>query len=170
MKKNKDKAKQEQTTKIISFLVCLFFFVFGGTGFISGLKIFILSEQSKSWPTAKGVVVSSEVDRTYLAGAARFPPAYSAKIRFEYAVDGRKYYTSNISSFSVTYNAGYGKALQKYPVGKGVDVYYKPDNPKISILEPGAQLANYIILLISGTAGIIGLWGVIYIPFNRKKQ
>lgn len=171
MTKNRSySVKEKKTSKILAFIFCLFLLIFGGGGFVSGLKIFMLSEQSRDWPIAKGVIVSAKLHSTRLNRPGKYmasAPAVTAIIKYEYDVDGKKYSSRNISSFARQYNMGYGKELKRYPAGTAVNVYYKPDDPKIATLEPGATRANYIILFVSGIAGLVGLWGVIYIPFGR---
>jgi hypothetical protein len=82
-------------------------------------------------------------------------------IRYRYEVAGQSYQsrfefpsgTHPLPEFSRSY-------VEKYPVGASVTVYYNPQQPADSTLEPGAQgdwmiLALGILLMVGGAGALL---------------
>jgi hypothetical protein len=89
------------------------------------------------WPTASGVVQTSE---------ARRSRSYriEASVRVEYTVDGVTYSTSRIQLEPTSYR-DIRFAIEdadRYPVGETVAVAYNPREPHFGILEPGYDLMS----------------------------
>ncbi len=92
---------------------------------------------------------------------------YGATVQYKYLVDGQELRGnrrtfSNVRTSSVRNTQ---KILARYPLGGSVDVYYDPDDPSSSVLEPGVGASTYILLLVAigflvfGIAGALGLIG-----------
>ena len=108
---------------------------------ISGLTLFAIinSFSSKKWMTTNGKIINSEIYKQSFTGEADV--TYRPSIAFEYLVNGEKfisdrlYYGVKIMSSGNWINSR--KLIEKYPVDKEVTVYYNPNKPKISVIEPG---------------------------------
>ena len=98
-----------------------------------GIKKYIVSQESKSWPSVKGVVVSSSmrVDQHDIE-----VEQYHAHVSYEYVVDAKEFYSRKEYLLQKAEAKSY---VEKYPEGSEIDVFYQPDNPKITMLEPGTQ-------------------------------
>lgn len=92
---------------------------------------------------------------------------YGATIQYKYFVDGQEFQGnrrtfSNVRTSSVRNTE---KILDRYPPGGSVGVFYDPDDPSSSVLEPGVGAPTYILLvaaigfLVFGIAGALGLIG-----------
>jgi hypothetical protein len=95
---------------------------------------------SESWPTVRGVITESVVvhSRDY----------DDTRIRYAYTVDGQQYIGRRIG-FGHSTLGSLGNArmdVQKYPKGREVSVYFRPDDPAESALEPGTSVARNMYL------------------------
>jgi hypothetical protein len=101
------------------------------------------AKASDTWPSVTGVVISSEISESYSDNTKM----YSPDVIYEYSVDNIPFTGSRIKSLDGTtssYNSVM-KTLQKYQEGGQVNVYYNPEAPGISMLEPGAGFFTYLI-------------------------
>ncbi len=108
--------------------------------------------------SAEGIIVSSS---TYTSKSKR-TIYYHYNIEYEFNVNGR-YYLSNEITFSGEYSPheqetrGY---IREYPIGKKVIVYYDPQDPSFSVLEPNiyfnAELNMFFLVIALSISGISG--------------
>jgi hypothetical protein len=124
--------------------------------------------KSRSWPTASGTVLDSEMEAHQSRDEdGDIRTTYGATIQYKYIVDGQEFQGnrrtfSNVRTSSVRNTE---KILERYPPGSSVDVFYDPDDPSSSVLEPGVGASTYILLavaigfLVFGIAGALGLIG-----------
>ena len=98
---------------------------------VSGYKvsrIIYWGEKSIKWPSIKGTIIESFITK-YNRGS-------HATIRYTYSINDISY-TSNRVTF---YDFNILGWAEKYPKGAEVIVYFDPDFPERSVLEPGANL------------------------------
>lgn len=102
------------------------------------------ARKSGSWPTVAGKIITSEMEvdssRTGNRDKSTDSPSFTAKIEYEFEVNGTKQRGSRIAAVQ-DMNANRGhvlKVLNKYPVDRAVKVSYKPDDPSVCVLEPGS--------------------------------
>ncbi len=115
---------------------------------ILGVVIWRRGLGSLAWPQTTGVVLTSSFTEAIYAGEAYVPATFT--VRYEYEVGGIKY-----SSKRIAY--GFTREIKKYRIGLKVPVYYNPDKPKTSVLEPGRSNKGMILTiggLILFSAGI----------------
>ncbi|MGL4464721.1 MAG: DUF3592 domain-containing protein [Planctomycetia bacterium] len=108
---------------------------------------------SQSWPTAPGVVRASAV----LLKA----DGYHLDFLYDYAVDGRRYESRRVSFGErrvASSDDVFEGVLDAYPVGVAVDVYYKPGEPAVAVLEPGVRLLAFWGLPFGALVVAFGLW------------
>ena len=100
-----------------------------------GLGLRDLANDSATWPTADGVVVTAEVVERSSRGGDEFEP----RIAYAYVVTGRPYTGHVVRSGGFEYgNRARAEAkLAEYPVGSAVTVRYDPGDPGRAVLEPG---------------------------------
>ena len=123
-----------------------------------GFVLFLLSALAianslfaKDWIMTIGKITHSEV---YISKSdGDFTATYRPNIIFEYSVFGEKficdrlYFGVKIMSSGNLVNSR--KLVEKYPVNKEVAVFYKPDKPKQSVIEPGIHFVLGRLFLIS---------------------
>ena len=128
------------------------------TAFSLGKPLRDRAATSIDWPTADGRITRSELERFRERGQTM----YSADVAYEYALDGktfggnRVWFGDDARSSDPT---AWRRAVDRYPVGSGVKVYYDPDDPQESVLEPGLTWAGSVIYLLG--LGFLALGAVI---------
>ncbi|OHA46106.1 MAG: hypothetical protein A3A80_00685 [Candidatus Terrybacteria bacterium RIFCSPLOWO2_01_FULL_44_24] len=122
--------------------------------------------ESKNWPLSEGRITVSDVSENY--DSDNNGKTYSAKVAFEYTVNGRQYVGSRVTfgDYDSSDPAHASGIVMRYPVGESVQVYYDPDEPKTSVLEPGTSWSSFVGL---GAGGIFSLIGIIGFAFALKK-
>lgn len=131
---------------------------------------------SSSWPTVEGVVTSSEVEGDITA--SDFGSGWWPEVSYRFSVNGKIYTANNIEVINVGNGNtdNYAKqVVERYPVGKKVQVHFNPDNPAIAVLEPGIptnvgglnsitfiafQVGVVVIGVISFCVGLAGILGI----------
>lgn len=102
------------------------------TAYIS-VRIVIVSPR---WPAVDGLVISSELLRD-CKHVGLLGKGYH--ITYEYEIAGEQYSSGCVNGLPfphLTENVA-RRIVERYPVGKQVKVYYKPENPEDAMLEPG---------------------------------
>jgi hypothetical protein len=110
-----------------------------------GWNILQNARASTSWPTADGVVTRSEVTHSTDADGV---DSYSPEITYSYKVDNTNFINSTIKFGENSYgNRKKAEGIAAgYPIGKNVTVYYDPEKPDRSVLEPGVSAGSYIVI------------------------
>lgn len=120
-------------------------------GFLFVVVLFLVIWQgnlAKNWPTTKGIVLISEVNRLNRS------PKYFARILYEYTIRRKTFKRRMIKlgDFLISHSEAYcQKKSDQYPEGEEVTVYYSPDIPGLSVLEPGVDkkvVNNFISRLV----------------------
>jgi hypothetical protein len=104
---------------------------------------------SQFWPATTGEIITSRVDTHLDASGNR---TYRSKIKYAYAVNqlenAGEYFTSErvgMDPFPRSDSRAMAEAsLVRYPQGEIVDVYYNPNRPQRSLLEPSFSLSKLI--------------------------
>ena len=120
------------------------------------------ARNSSNWPTVLGSITKSELD----ADTDSDGTTYSADIEYEYAVNGDAYLGEIVwfgDGYSSSARHSHQDIVDRYPVGAQVNVYYKPDDPFIAVLEPGAVASSYAGFILSCVLMVIGL-GMLIVP------
>lgn len=116
-----------------------------------------LQAASVNWPTADGRITDAKLHSWRDTNSKRLN--YMARVWFGYQVDGVDYTSEKISWGGRPYSpisAEAEKTLAKYPVGSGVRVYYNPQKPKQSVLEPSEKGGLAVMTWIMVTFAIMG--------------
>ncbi|MCX8124995.1 MAG: DUF3592 domain-containing protein [Spirochaetes bacterium] len=137
--------------------IVIFLFVFGAVLTLVGIKLIQNARQSLYWPKAEGVITQSFMD--WDRHRQQF-----ANIKYTFTVNGEEITGFQISAKDM--NKSNEDLLKEYPVGKKVIVYYDPENPENSLLEPGYSWQSYQALVI----GIIILIVAIVVALFYKER
>ncbi len=131
-----------------------------------GSKVLDNAKQSIAWPTTQGVIVNSEVvrERNRNSSSSGSSVTYTADVMFEFQLDGQTYSSNNVSfgQYSSSSASDARKIVRAYPANSRVTVYYNPDNPDESVLEPGVSAGSYMILgmgILFSAIGVLGFFG-----------
>jgi len=116
--------------------------------------------ESKTWPTAAGVIVRSEIEAHNStdsdSGSKTTEAVQYAKIGYQYEVGGQKHKGTRISLSSASGNAQ--QIVARYPKGKSVRVYYNPDKPKYAVLVPGGDGFNIVPYIFATVFVLLGIF------------
>jgi hypothetical protein len=135
----------------------IFLFVFGSIITLAGIKLINNARESLYWPKAEGIITQSFMDWD------RHRRQY-ANIKYSFTVNGQKITGFQISAKEM--NKSNEDLLKEYPVGKKVIVFYDPENPENSLLEPGYSWQSYQALVI----GIVILIVAIVVALFYKEK
>ena len=120
------------------------FVIAGGSLLYSGVSELMLARASEGWPTADGVIVNSGVE---YHDSDEGSGTYHAEVSYDYKVDGVEMDNDVVAYGEYgSSNSGHAKGIvSRYPEGKVVKVYYKPDEVAESVLEPGVSGQAYLM-------------------------
>ncbi len=109
-----------------------------GAAFWSG-RLGFRAVSAKSWPSVPGKIVVSVLQPMRRRGAR-------ARIRYEYQVGGQKLTGDTVffGDFIESNAALAGEQVNAHPVGREVTVRHHPADPRVSCLEPRADLRVWL--------------------------
>jgi Protein of unknown function (DUF3592) len=140
----------------------LLFLAFGVVGLWRGWRDLRRALASTTWPHAEGEIVGSDVhvDGHHEDGEALLRTV----IRYRYDVGGRTYHGERVffgDSLALRF-AGPGKRrLAAYPTGTRVGVAYDPRQPRLAVLEPGGNVAAYLVCAVGAAVALLGVIGLL---------
>jgi hypothetical protein len=153
----------------VIFAICAVIFIVVSAPFALWLYIVVTNAiESRSWPSINGTIESSHIVRNRDCNGL---PGYHYLISFDYKIDEQDYCSTSvkIGDFRYLTRAVADKMVEKYPTGHSVKVFYDPDYPDVSVLEPGFSwecfypIVLFLIVLGIGlfflTLAIIRLFG-----------
>jgi hypothetical protein len=157
-------------------LIGLFFLFLlgGGTLTFQGLLDLHRALAVRSWPSVEGTVVSSVVESHHQRGKTYF----LARVTYSYTIDRNVYGGTSISSadpfrlpkdeligggrLGWKMRADAQRTADRYPVGELVPVFYDPESPRTSVLDPTVP-ARTVSEICCGIACLsIGLLGTLF--------
>ncbi|MFK8050521.1 MAG: DUF3592 domain-containing protein [Halioglobus sp.] len=107
------------------------------------------SLSTKSWPKTYGEITKSSLKKgTRISNGSTFD-VFSSDVAYRYVVDGNEYFSNRIKWLDHRSNneAFHKQVIEKYSLGKMVNVFYDPKKPENGLLEPGLSTGNFIALL-----------------------
>ena len=140
----------------------LLFLAFGAVGLWRGWRDLRRALASRTWPLAEGEIVGSHVhvDGHHEDGEEQLRTV----IRYRYDVGGQTHHGERVffgDGLALRF-AGPGKRrLAAYPTGKRVGVAYDPQHPRVAVLEPGSNVAAYLVCAVAAAVGLLGVIGVL---------
>ncbi len=145
-----------------------------GLGFLNfGVGQLTKGKESTNWPTVSGNVTKCDLEErtiTEKSGTEKRTTTYEiVNISYGYSVEGTSY-TSNRVSFGGQKRGTARLLADRYSLGKAVKVFYDPDDPEESVLEPGLSGGSYFFLIFSiAIIAIGGLYGIKSFKSTEKK-
>lgn len=137
-----------------TYIIIILLVILGGiVTSVWGIRVLKQSRIASAWPTVDGVVTESEPESEH--------DELLPHIRFEYRVNDQA--LSNTIKFPPDTNPlpEFARSyIEKFPVGQNVQVYYNPENPSDSTLEPSLQ-GDWMILamgLLMAVGGVIAIF------------
>ena len=156
-------------------LILAIIITFVGVGVcIWGIGTLGKAKASSAWPTTGGKVITSKVEKHKKTSGStrkrRRSTTYKAQVLYEYTVDGIRYSSKKVSfgEYSSSNPTHARQIINRYPEGKNVKVYFNPDKPNVSVLEPGVSLWSYMPLGIGAVFIIVGVFKFLG-PFIRGR-
>lgn len=157
-------------------MFALGFTLLGLIAMLFGLQGIYKAHASKSWPSTTGQVTVSKLEKRYKDGHMQEQErqfsserrrreidrntTFMAKIHYSYSVNSQDYEGQRVSFGGVSTNnpKDAQRVLKRYPRGKEVKVYYHPQNPKDSLLEPGITGSAFFLPGLGGLFMGVGLF------------
>jgi hypothetical protein len=133
-----------------------------------GWTILQNARASASWPTADGIVTRSQVTHSTDAEGG---DSYQPQVTYTYSANNSTYENNTIKFGENSYSSRRkaDEIAANYPIGKSVTVYYDPEKPDRSVLEPGVSAGSYIVIGIGVFFILITLITVPIIFFLRNR-
>jgi len=104
---------------------------------ILGLLTLRQTPRSRRWAKVEGKVITSNVNEFTGKGGRTYRPM----VIYAYSVGAVRFMSSRIASrpLASSDRSAAARFVEKYPVGKTVQVFYDPQDPEQAVLEPGAN-------------------------------
>ena len=134
--------------------LCWIIVLVGAALMWKGARIQLKAQRAKSWPSVLGKVLESSM-RAVLDNRGR---TYQAYILYEYAVGGVTHRSDvwRLGVGSSSFTKASTRAVERYPAGTAVTVFFDPDNPADAILEPGkASWFLFVAGMLFAAAGVL---------------
>lgn len=152
---------EQKQSSPIALLIFSIVFIVGGWFFYKNISQSIVAEAkaSKSWPTVEGIVAFADIN-TSISDETTM---YASEINYTYVVEGETYTGNRITTVdcSSSNSSSAKEDVKKYYEGSKVTVYYDPELPAASLLEPGSNFFTYLITygpLLFCLIGFLMLW------------
>jgi hypothetical protein len=124
------------------------FVVIGGIALYFGVESLVRARASLAWPRVEGKILSSKVERHESTGnKGKRRTTYGAKVLYEYSLDKNIYHGSRVAygDYSSS-DPGHAQGIvNRYPPVSTVHVYYMPNDPSVSLLEPGVKAQAWFL-------------------------
>ncbi len=145
-------------------LILILIFVGGGAIVIFfQVRGLIWAKTSVDWPVARGKVISSSVK---MSSSSKSGTSFEAKVNYEFTVEGDTFEGDRIffGKTSSGNSSDEDQIAWSYPKGKSVNVYYRPGNPEVCLLEPGKTGKSKLLLIF----GVIFFSAGMFLVLTRK--
>jgi hypothetical protein len=141
-------------------LVSLIFVIIGWLLARFALKMTAKAQQSRLWPSTEGEIShAATLYETSRSPSGGLSATYKADIAYRYQVNGKDYSSSTISLLDVSSTAGQAQSIvDRYPDKSKVQVFYNPDDPSDSVLEPGTSTGLVLLYVVSAMFSVAGLF------------
>lgn len=144
--------KQNPLVMILFFSV---FLIVGALVLMWGIASSRSALLSVRWPSVPGAVTISTIKSSR---SSKGGTTYGADIHYTYAVSDNKYIGDKVTfgDISTSDSNDARQILNRYPVGKAVNVFYNPNNPAEAVLETGFTMGLLLPLGIGTIFTLVG--------------
>lgn len=149
--------------RVVIALVAIPLLVWGGWLLTVGVLAHQEGTAAESWPMVYGDVTEAWVTEGSVRNGRLWRPEYTPHVSYEYDVDGQRYEGERIRVLPVGYEDRWraeGIALRYLNVEPAI-IYYDPDDPARSMLEPGWSWGDSFVRLFVG-AVVLALGGLFF--------
>jgi hypothetical protein len=127
-------------------------------------RIYKLAKDSYEWPKTKGKIKSVKTSSHSATDDSQ--TSWFCKVAYSYQVGEKEYSGTRVNFAHVFSNSDYSlheiiKLEEKFKVQAEVDVFFKENNPSVSVLEPGYNKKLKYALAASVTFNLIFLIGLL---------
>lgn len=145
----------------IKILIIAMLLLIGAIFMYKSLKIRVISNKAKLWPTTRGSVTSCEVKEDILrSSTGSIVNVYYVEISYDYQVNGVSFTGNRITFGSPHYDYQTASLIKEhFNAGKEINVYYNQNLPDESVLVPYSRhaLRSMIPGIFFLAAGIVSL-------------
>ena len=163
---------------ILSWIFPSAFMLAGALLCFFGVRQVVHAKASEEWPSTSGRVLESLVKSRWSQGGSdgHGERVYEAEVLYEYVVEDTTYKGNRVtaSSWATDDPSRAQRTVNRYPEDTDVTVYYMPDDPEQSLLEPGVTGMSAIMPAMGAGFLIIGfmvglMFNVAFKHVDRKK-
>ncbi|MHC4253174.1 MAG: DUF3592 domain-containing protein [Planctomycetota bacterium] len=152
----------------------LIFIAAGAITLYFGVRGIARARASVDWPTARGRIVSSTVDRRRSSSGSRrgSSTTYHAEVLYELSVDGTAHDGSRVAygDYGSSNPSHARRVVNRYPKGTQVAVHYMPGNPEECLLEAGMKAQSWFVPLFGLVFFAAGCMMAVFLPKAMRKQ
>jgi hypothetical protein len=150
-----------------ALLLSMPIFIAEGIAIFIGARMLVLSKASLDWPTAAGLVLSSQVEEDYDSEDGY---TYYPQVAYQYTVDGQAYESERVffGLGSAPEEDAY-EIVARFPAGSAAAVYYNPDKPQQAVLVPGNEYAPRYLIVIGVIMMVISTAGFGFLLFKVSR-
>lgn len=124
----------------------------GGRALISCAYLSYMGTASTQWPKTQARIISSNV----VGGLGLRSKKCSVNVEYEFTIRSINFRGRTLQFGQPLLEESQAvKIAAKYPTGTTVDAFYCPENPKLSVLEPGFGNTGFVLVLTSALFGCI---------------
>jgi hypothetical protein len=106
------------------------------------IRDFIIGLLSLRWKEGQGVIIVSAIEGGHFQGEVG-----THRLFYEFTVDQKEYLGYRNKIGGGTYSNTIWDEVHGYQRGDIVSVFYNPNNPEQSVLHPGIQWDNFLMLI-----------------------
>ena len=149
---------------VAGLCLSLMFLAFGGGILAYSIRLWREGRRSAGWPAAEGVVTASRMWGGRWNNSAR-----NSRTAYEFEVGGRLYASDRVCFGTLQSDAEKRAQVERFPVGRRVEVFYDPADPARSVLEPGVQRGVYKGLALGAACALVGCFLLYHTPFGALR-
>jgi hypothetical protein len=135
-------------------------------------KVFFL--QKNDYLPTMGKIIKNKLYINHIVSSSK----QLLMVKYKYNIHGRDYHSTRIVAGGIARYmsddeiSGY---YYQFPTGKVVDIYYLPENPSFSVLDPDNRhyttlIVRFFIFLINIFLMLYGKYGTFHSLFEKKKK
>jgi len=106
-------------------------------------------KRSKNWPTSEATVISTEVEEKHEYDEDGESVYYYPRVHYDYRIGGQVYqgYKYKLLEASMSKRKAF-QFISNFMPGDKLTVYYDPEKPTESVMQPGEQKYLYVFMAI----------------------
>jgi hypothetical protein len=131
----------------------------GAAAIYLGLANARVARASVDWPAVDGEIVRSGIQEERITTRSG-PPSltHRAVVVYTYSAGGVRYEGNRVAfgEYATSDPEDAAQIVNRYPTGTAVRVHYRPDDPAVSVLEPGDQGRPWLYTALGLVFALVG--------------